>query len=118
MPTVSLVIPVYNVESYLERCLESVKNQTYKNIEIILVNDGSTDGSGEICKKFVSKEIRAKVIHQKNAGLSEARNTGLKYISGDFVMFVDSDDWLELDAVEFLLEQAIKQNADMVVGGV
>lgn len=118
MPTVSLVIPVYNVESYLERCLESVKNQTYKNIEIILVNDGSTDGSGEICKKFVNKEIRAKVIHQKNAGLSEARNTGLKYISGDFVMFVDSDDWLELDAVEFLLEQAIKQNADMVVGGV
>lgn len=118
MSKVSLIIPVYNVEIYLERCIESVLNQTYRDLEIILVNDGSTDTSGVMCDNFSQQDKRIKVIHQLNAGLSEARNTGLKYITGDFVMFVDSDDWLERDAVSFLLEQLQRNNADMVVGGV
>ena len=118
MTKVSIIIPVYNVEQYLDRCLSSVLNQTYKDLEMILVNDGSTDKSGIICEEFVQIDKRAKVYHQENRGLSEARNTGLKYMTGDFVMFLDSDDWLELDAVEFLLEQAEIYNADMVVGGV
>ena len=118
MIKVSIVIPVYNVEKYLERCLFSIVNQTYKEIEIILVNDGSKDNSGAICDQFVKKDSRAKVLHQENRGLSEARNTGLRNVTGDYVMFLDSDDWLEFDAIEFLLGQAISQNADMVVGGV
>lgn len=118
MTKVSIVIPVYNVEKYLERCLFSIVNQTYKEIEIILVNDGSKDNSGAICDQFVKKDSRAKVLHQENRGLSEARNTGLRNVTGDYVMFLDSDDWLEFDAIEFLLGQAISQNADMVVGGV
>ena len=118
MIKVSIVIPVYNVEKYLERCLFSIVNQTYKEIEIILVNDGSKDNSGAICDQFVKKDLRAKVVHQENRGLSEARNTGLRNVTGDYVMFLDSDDWLEFDAIEFLLGQAISQNADMVVGGV
>ena len=118
MTKVSIIIPVYNVEQYLDRCLSSVLNQTYKDLEVILVNDGSTDKSGIICEEFVQTDKRAKVYYQENKGLSEARNTGLKYMTGDFVMFLDSDDWLELDAVEFLLEQAKSYNADMVVGGV
>lgn len=118
MSKVSLIIPVYNVETYLERCIESVLNQTYKDLEIILVNDGSTDTSGAMCDNFSQQDKRIKVIHQLNAGLSEARNTGLKHITGEFVMFVDSDDWLEKDAVSFLLEQLQRNNADMVVGGV
>ena len=118
MIKVSIVIPVYNVEKYLERCLFSIVNQTYKEIEIILVNDGSKDNSGAICDQFVKKDSRAKVVHQENRGLSEARNTGLRNVTGDYVMFLDSDDWLEFDAIEFLLGQAISQNADMVVGGV
>ena len=118
MTKVSIIIPVYNVEQYLDRCLSSVLNQTYKDLEMILVNDGSTDKSGTICEEFVQIDKRAKAYHQENRGLSEARNTGLKYMTGDFVMFLDSDDWLELDAVEFLLEQVKIYNADMVVGGV
>lgn len=118
MSKVSLIIPVYNVEIYLERCIESVLNQTYKDLEVILVNDGSTDTSGVMCDNFSQQDKRIKVIHQLNAGLSEARNTGLKHITGEFVMFVDSDDWLEEDAVSFLLEQLQSYSADMVVGGV
>ena len=99
---ISIIVPVYNVEDYIERCLYSLVNQTYKNIEIIVINDGSTDKSLEIAKKFCEKDSRIKIYTKKNGGLSAARNFGLKKITGDYVMFVDSDDWLELKALKQL----------------
>ena len=91
----SIIVPVYNVEQYLSRCVDSLVNQTYHNIEIILVDDGSPDRSGEICDEYAKKDKRVKVIHQSNGGLSDARNTALDIAKGDYLMFVDSDDWIE-----------------------
>ena len=88
-PLISVIVPVYNVETFLLRCLESITSQTYHNLEIILVDDGSTDSSGEICDSFVKTESRASVIHQENGGLWYARNTGQKEAKGDFIMFVE-----------------------------
>lgn len=99
---ISVIIPVYNVETYLDKCLNSVVNQSYTNLEIILVNDGSTDRSRDICQKYSSKDARIKMINKENGGLSDARNYGLKNVSGKYVTFVDSDDYLELDYVEYL----------------
>lgn len=112
---VSVIIPVYNVEKYLRRCLDSVVNQTYKDIEVILVNDGSPDNSKEICEEYVAKYSNIQLINQKNAGLGAARNTGLQYITGDAVTFVDSDDWLESDAIEYYVASMKKSDADIVV---
>ncbi|HET1448056.1 TPA: glycosyltransferase family 2 protein [Streptococcus pneumoniae] len=112
---VSVIIPVYNVEKYLRRCLDSVVNQTYKDIEVILVNDGSPDNSKEICEEYVAKYSNIQLINQKNAGLGAARNTGLQYITGNAVTFVDSDDWLELDAIEYYVASMKKSDADIVV---
>ncbi|HEX0776706.1 TPA: glycosyltransferase family 2 protein [Streptococcus pneumoniae] len=112
---VSVIIPVYNVEKYLRRCLDSVVNQTYKDIEVILVNDGSPDNSKEICEEYVAKYSNIQLINQKNAGLGAARNTGLQYIIGNAVTFVDSDDWLELDAIEYYVASMKKSDADIVV---
>ncbi|HEV9616688.1 TPA: glycosyltransferase family 2 protein [Streptococcus pneumoniae] len=112
---VSVIIPVYNVEKYLRRCLDSVVNQTYKDIEVILVNDGSPDNSKEICEEYVAKYSNIQLINQKNAGLGAARNTGLQYITGNAVTFVDSDDWLELDAIEYYVAYMKKSDADIVV---
>lgn len=112
---VSVIIPVYNVEKYLRRCLDSVVNQTYKDIEVILVNDGSPDNSKEICEEYVAKYSNIQLITQKNAGLGAARNTGLQYITGNAVTFVDSDDWLELDAIEYYVASMKKSDADIVV---
>ena len=112
---VSVIIPVYNVEKYLRRCLDSVVNQTYKDVEVILVNDGSPDNSKEICEEYVAKYSNIQLINQKNAGLGAARNTGLQYITGDAVTFVDSDDWLELDAIEYYVASMKKSDADIVV---
>lgn len=92
---ISVIVPVYNVEKYLEQCLTSIVEQSYRELEIILVNDGSTDGSAAICEYFAKADARIKVIHQRNAGVSVARNTGINVAMGDFVTFVDSDDWLE-----------------------
>ena len=86
---ISIIVPVYNVEKELPRCVKSLINQTYKNIEIILVNDGSTDESGNICDKYKKNDLRIKVIHKTNGGLSDARNTGLKKASGDYILYVD-----------------------------
>lgn len=97
---VSVIVPIYNVEKYLRQCLESLKNQTYLNLEIIMVDDGSTDSSGTICDEFAEKDKRFIVLHKNNGGLSTAREEGMKNVSGDYVMFVDGDDWLELDAVK------------------
>lgn len=112
---VSVIIPVYNVEKYLRRCLDSVVNQTYKDIEVILVNDGSPDNSKEIYEEYVAKYSNIQLINQKNAGLGAARNTGLQYITGNAVTFVDSDDWLELDAIEYYVASMKKSDADIVV---
>ena len=91
---VTIIVPVYNVEKYLRKCLDSLINQTYKNLEIIVIDDGSMDSSGKICDEFAEKDDRVIVIHQKNAGVSIARNVGLDRMSGDYVTFVDSDDYL------------------------
>ena len=101
---VSVIIPVYKVEKYLKRCLESIVNQTYKNIEIILVNDGSPDKCGEICDAYARIDSRIKVIHKENGGLSSARNAALDIVSGEYIMFVDSDDWISEDSLEQLYE--------------
>ncbi|ORU23018.1 glycosyl transferase, partial [Francisella tularensis subsp. holarctica] len=90
---ITLVIPIYNIENYLGRCLDSVINQTYKDLEIILVNDGSTDNSLEICESYAKEDSRIKIINKNNGGLSSARNVGLDACKGDYVTFIDSDDW-------------------------
>ena len=113
---ITVIVPVYNVESYLRKCLDSIIAQTYKNIEIVVVNDGSTDASGEICKEFVEIDHRIIYIEQENAGLSAARNTGLENMSGDYVTFVDSDDWIEQDYVETLYKKIVEYQADIAVG--
>ena len=110
-PLISVIVPVYNVETFLMRCLESIVSQTYHHIEIILVDDGSTDSSGELCDSFVRTESRAFVIHQENHGLWYARNVGQEKSKGDFLMFVDSDDYLHVDAIKILYEALIKHPA-------
>ena len=110
---ISVIVPVYNVEEYLEECLESIKNQTYTNIEVILVNDGSTDGSREICERFCQKDSRFKLINQENQGQSVARNRGVKESAGEFIMFVDSDDVIKKNVLEVLLPY-MKTEVDIV----
>lgn len=114
---ISIVVPIYNVEKYLERCIETLINQTYKDIEIILVNDGSTDKSAFICKSYQEKDKRIKIINKENGGLSDARNFGLNAASGEYVLFVDSDDYIELDTCEkFSKILEINENLDIVTG--
>ena len=110
-PLVSVIIPVYNVEKYLHQCLDSVLNQSYKNLEIILVDDGSTDRCGEICDLYAHRDPRIKVFHQENKGLSRARNTGLSQVCGKYITFIDSDDWLKTDAIEIMYTNLIKFGA-------
>ncbi len=110
---VSIIIPVYNVEKYLERCVESVIHQTYNNLEIILVNDGSTDSSFDICKKLKEKYTQLAIINKKNGGLSSARNAGIRAAHGDFIAFLDSDDWVTPDCYEYMLKLAVANNADV-----
>lgn len=100
---ISIIIPVYNVKPYLNRCILSIVHQTYTNLEIILIDDGSTDGSGEICKQWEKRDKRIRCIHQENAGISAARNTGINVAHGDFLGVVDSDDYVEEDMFECLL---------------
>ena len=113
MPKVSIIIPVFNVENYLERCLKSIINQTFKDIEIIIINDGSTDKSLEICKKFAESDKRIILISQKNKGVSAARNTGINIATGKYLSFVDSDDFITPDMIEFLLTNIEKHDADI-----
>lgn len=110
---ISIIVPIYNVQDYLGKCIESLINQTYKNIEIVLVNDGSNDDSGRICDYYSSIDKRIKVIHQKNGGVSSARNTGLKYSTGDYIGFVDPDDWVDNCMYEKLLEILIKNKSSI-----
>lgn len=108
---ISVIVPVYKVEAYLERCVDSIRNQTYKNLEIILVDDGSPDRSGQMCDELALSDSRIRVIHKVNGGLSDARNAGLDAMTGDYVSFVDSDDWIQPDMMEVLLGRMIKENA-------
>lgn len=105
---VSIIVPVYNAEKYLDECITSIINQTYKNLEIILVNDGSIDRSDKICDEYANKDNRIKVIHQINKGLAEARNTGLNIAKGDFINFIDSDDYIDLDEIEVLVKNRVE----------
>lgn len=114
-PLVSIIIPIYNVENYLEQCIISVVHQTYKNLEIILVNDGSPDNSFEICKQWKRKDSRIKLINKDNGGLSDARNCGLRVASGELVLFVDSDDWISINMVENMVNKMIQNDVDLVV---
>lgn len=113
MCKVSIVVPVYNVEKYINRCIESIINQTYKNIEIILVDDGSTDSSGEICDKYSEKDSRIKVIHKQNGGLSDARNSGIDIATGDYLLFVDSDDYIDINLIKNM-QQYMDKNIDLI----
>ena len=113
---ITVIVPVYNVENYLEKCLDSLINQTYKNLEIIVINDGSTDNSGEICQEYAQKDNRIVYVEKENGGLSEARNVGLDKMTGSYVTFIDSDDWAELDYVEILYKKIIEYQADISVG--
>lgn len=114
---ISVIVPVYNVEKYLSRCIESIINQSYQNIEIILINDGSTDNSSIICDEYAKKDTRIKVIHKKNGGVSSARNVGLKNARGEFITFVDSDDYIKLTCFEKMVNGIKNNDVDMVVVG-
>lgn len=117
MSLISVIIPIYNVEKYLRQCLDTVINQSYKNLEIILVDDGSPDGCANICEEYALKDSRIKVIHKSNEGLGYARNTGLKHASGDYIYFLDSDDWIDLNFFECMAGAMESYNADMVICG-
>jgi len=114
-PLVSIIVPIYNAENYLKKCIESILHQTYEKIQIILVNDGSTDKSLEICKSFASVDSRIIIINQKNAGVSSARNHGIEAAEGEYIGFVDSDDYLNNDMIEKLLSAITLYNADVCV---
>lgn len=115
---ISVIVPVYNTEDYLPRCIESILGQTYQNIEIVLVDDGSTDSSLCICEKYAGRDSRVVVIKQENKGNNAARKAGLKACTGEYITFVDSDDWIGSNLVALLYEQAIENYADMVVSNV
>lgn len=114
-PLVTVIVPVYNVQEYLVRCITSLINQTYRNIEIILVDDGSTDASGEMCDYYAQSDNRITVIHKENGGLADARNAAIDIMKGDYVTFVDSDDWIEKDYVEYLINLLINNNAEISI---
>ena len=115
MVKISIVIPIYNAEDHLQRCVDSVLNQTEKNIEIILVDDGSKDNSIEICKNYLNQDKRVQLIHQENSGVSAARNRGIEQACGEYIGFIDSDDWIEPNMYECLLREANQASADIVI---
>ena len=116
-PKISVIVPVYNVEKYLNKCVESIVNQTYKNLEIILIDDGSPDNCPKICDDWAEKDKRIKVLHIENNGVANARNQGLSIVTGDYVGFVDSDDFVESDMFEILLKNLLDSDSDISVCG-
>ena len=112
---ISVIVAVYNIEKYIARCIESIQKQSYHELEIILVDDGATDASGRICDEYAGEDDRIKVIHRKNGGLSAARNTGIEASHGEYIAFVDGDDWIDANMYEKMAEQAIQNRADLVV---
>lgn len=111
---ISVIVPIYNIASYLEKCIHNIMNQTYSELEIILVDDGSTDGSEDICDKFASVDSRIQVIHKLNGGLVSARKAGLKVVTGEYVIYVDGDDWIEPDLCENMLKEMLESGSDLV----
>ena len=116
-PLISIIVPIYNVKDYLCQCVESLIRQTYDNLEILLIDDGSTDGCSEICDKYEKTDNRIKVIHKPNGGLSSARNAGLDIATGSYIYFIDSDDWIENNMLDFLSDKMAKNDADIVACG-
>ena len=114
-PLVSVIVPVYNAESYLDRCMKSLLEQTLSNIEIILIDDGSSDGSGVICERYARQDSRISVFHQPNSGVAAARQRGVDMAQGLFSIHVDPDDWVELTMLEELYAKAVECQADMVI---
>lgn len=114
---ISVIVPVYNVERYLRRCVDSILHQTYQDLEVLLVDDGSTDASGAICDEYAAQEERVAAVHQKNGGLSAARNAGLERAQGTYLCFVDSDDFLDSRMLETLCRDLQEQDADVAVVG-
>ena len=114
-PLISVIVPVYNVEEYLTQCIESIINQTYTNLEIILVDDGSTDQSGKICDEYAIKDDRIQVIHKENRGVGSARNVGLDTSKGEYVSFVDSDDYVDKNYIKILLKQMLEHNVQVSI---
>lgn len=112
---ISIVVPVYNVEPYLRKCIESIIQQTYKNIEILLIDDGSKDNSGKICDDFAKEDARIKVIHKKNGGLSDARNVGIDNAKGEYITFIDSDDYISSGYIKYLYNLLVAYNADISI---
>lgn len=112
-PLISVIVPIYNVEKYLARCVDSIVNQTYKNLEIILVDDGSPDRCPQMCDDYAEKDSRIKVVHKKNGGLSDARNAGIAVATGEYISFIDSDDYVSDDFFECLLDVMNKENSDI-----
>lgn len=117
-PLVSVIVPVYNVEKYLPRCLDSLVNQTYENLEILLVDDGSADSSGEICDAYAAKDNRIRVFHIPNGGVSNARNLALDNMAGEYVTFVDSDDWLNDEWVKIAIDDMCAKEADLFISNI
>jgi glycosyltransferase involved in cell wall biosynthesis len=115
MPQISVIVPVYNVEQYLSRCLDSIINQTYRNFEVILVDDGSPDKCPEICDYYALQDNRIKVIHKENGGLADVRNEGIRASSGEFITFIDSDDFVSFRYLEVLLDGITRHNADIII---
>ncbi|MCI7795125.1 MAG: glycosyltransferase, partial [Lachnospiraceae bacterium] len=115
MPFVSLIIPVYNAEKYLRRCLNSAMEQTWKDMEVIVVNDGSTDSSLEICREYEQMDSRFRIINKENTGVSDSRNQAITAARGEYLQFMDSDDWLTPDATEILVQTAVNQDCDLVI---
>ena len=113
---VSIIVPIYNIEGYIRECIDSILAQTYPDFELILVDDGSPDNCGRICDEYAEKDVRIKVIHKENGGLTSARNAGLSVAKGDWIMHVDGDDWIEPDMIESLIEAAKAAEADLVFG--
>ena len=115
---VSIVVPVYNVQEYLKRCVDSILAQTYENMEIILVDDGSKDSSGQICDSYAEKDNRIRVIHKENGGSNSARLAGVRAAMCEYICFVDSDDWIEPVMIEKMMEAAEREQADIVASGI
>ncbi len=115
LPAVSVIVPIYNVEKYLEECVDSILGQTFRNIEIILVDDGSTDSSRQMADDYAAQDERIRVIHKENGGASSARNAGMKIARGEYIYFCDSDDYISLNAIEILYDTAIRNDLDMVL---
>lgn len=117
MAQVSIIVPVYQIEKYIRKCIESIQSQTFSDFELILVDDGSKDASGSICDEYAKKDNRIKVIHKKNEGVASARNEGIKLSKGKYVCFIDGDDWIEKFMIENCINRILDTEADVIFHG-